>query len=158
MMANATPVELRLIEGIELGDHGCWLWVRAKNHGGYGTITVGGKKLSAHRVAFETLMRPIPENMQIDHLCSVRHCINPEHMECVSGFVNTMRGKGFAAANALKTHCPHGHRYEAGNTRWTIVRRHANGYVQWGRRCRECIKLEKREYRARKRREREAKS
>ena len=52
---------------------------------------------------------PVPDGIEIDHLCRVRHCANPEHLEAVTPTENTMRGEGVGAKNARLTHCKHGH-------------------------------------------------
>jgi hypothetical protein len=67
---------------------GCWLWTGSRNGGGYGNY--GGK--GAHRYAYELLKAPIPPGLVIDHLCRVRHCVNPDHMEPVTQSVNCRRG------------------------------------------------------------------
>lgn len=85
---------------------GCWLWTGGLSRSGYGyTYTARRHNMEcAHRVVYKLLRGPIPDGLQIDHLCRMRCCVNPEHMECVTGPVNTRRG-----GNALKTVCKRGH-------------------------------------------------
>lgn len=116
MTCKPPPLEVRILENIELDDNGCWLWTKAKNPDGYGKISVGNKSRSAHRVVYETLRGEIPAGFQIDHLCRVRHCVNPDHLEPVTPRENTLRGDTPAAHNAAKTFCPHGHPYSEENT------------------------------------------
>lgn len=71
---------------------GCWLWMRSADSSGYGTLNLGGRTASAHRVAYEALRGPIPEGLQIDHLCHTRPCVNPYHMEPVTRRENVLRG------------------------------------------------------------------
>jgi len=97
-------------------DTGCWLWTASKNWKGYGQYWLNGTSVGAHRVAYETLVRPIEPDLQLDHLCRVRHCVNPWHMQQVSCRENLMRGDTIARAHAEATHCPHGHKYEEWNT------------------------------------------
>ena len=92
----------------------CWLWTAAKS-GGYGHFWPAGRMIPAHRWAYEFCVGPIPEGLEIDHLCRVRACVNPSHLEPVSPTVNKLRGFGLPAKNARKTHCPQGHPYSGEN-------------------------------------------
>lgn len=109
---------------------GCWLWTGSSSGAeGYGQYFVGGKGSRnanrtqykrAHRVAYEALVGPIPEGMQLDHLCRVPSCVNPAHLEPVTQQENIRRGRGPSVAglrNAAKTHCSRGHAYEGNNLR-----------------------------------------
>lgn len=109
---------------------GCMLWLGALDlPGGYGRFRVGTKTDMAHRVSYELHVGPIPDDLPLDHLCRVRHCVAPDHLEPVSMRVNTLRGDTIPAANAAKTHCPADHPYSPENTRITKSGR---------RRCRIC--------------------
>lgn len=99
----------------ELGP--CWLWLGAPQKKGYGRIRIGGKLLTVHRYAYELLKAPIPHGLTLDHLCRVRLCVRPSHLEPVTSAVNTQRGVGITATNAAKTHCPKGHPYDGINHR-----------------------------------------
>lgn len=94
---------------------GCWLWAGAWDNKGYGIFSSQGKSLRAHRVSYEQHKGPIPEGLQIDHLCRVHCCVNPDHLEAVTPKENTLRGFGHTAVNAKKTHCPKGHPYAGEN-------------------------------------------
>lgn len=96
----------------------CWLWTAGRNNYGYGAFYPSkGNQVLAHRFAYELLVGPIPEGLQIDHVCRVRACVNPEHLECVTSKENTLRGVSPSALCAAKTHCPRGHEYDEANTR-----------------------------------------
>ena len=95
---------------------GCWLWTAAANGRGYGTFWSEGKNVLSHRYAYERWVGPIPDGLQIDHLCRVRNCVNPGHLEPVTSRENTLRGETVGAANASRTHCPQGHEYDEKNT------------------------------------------
>lgn len=73
----------------------------------------GGFRWYAHRLAYEGLVGPIPEGLQIDHLCRVRNCVNPEHLEPVTSRENTMRGDNWSAKYAKMTTCAKGHSFDA---------------------------------------------
>lgn len=85
-------------------DTGCWVWTGGiSSQTGYGMVYVGrrtgrskGKRPggmgSAHRASWEATNGPIPDDLHIDHLCGVRSCINPEHLELVTNGENTRRG------------------------------------------------------------------
>jgi hypothetical protein len=97
---------------------GCWLFTGAKVTG-YGVLSrgpAGAGRIQAHRAAWELLVGPIPEGLQIDHLCRVRNCVNPDHLEPVTPRENFLRGEGVSGKNARKTHCPQGHPYDEQNT------------------------------------------
>ena len=100
----------------ELGP--CWEWTAEKVHNGYGRFSPKrpAKKIKAHTWAYTALMGPVPEGMELDHLCRNRLCLNPAHLEPVTHRENLMRGDSAAARCARKTHCPKGHAYDAENT------------------------------------------
>ena len=77
---------------------------------------MAGKHFLAHRMIYELLVGPIPDGLEIDHLCRNRGCVNPGHMEPVTHRENLMRGDTVAAANPAKTHCIRGHPYDDENT------------------------------------------
>lgn len=98
--------------------HACWEWVGARSmKEGYGGISVNGRTRIAHRVAYELFVGPIPEGMQIDHLCRNRGCVNPSHLEPVTIRTNLTRSPlTLLSQAAQKTHCPRGHPYDEANT------------------------------------------
>lgn len=110
MASNHDPLtRFMLATDREPGGH--WLWKRAIDPTGYGRFSVDGRMLYAHRWAYGFFVEPIPEGRQIDHLCRVRHCVYPPHLEVVTQQENLRRG-----GNAAKTHCIHGHEFSAENT------------------------------------------
>jgi len=71
---------------------GCWVWTGATNPAGYAGVKMRGQRVLAHRYAYERLIGPIPPEMTIDHLCDRhRNCLNPAHMEAVTGSENSIR-------------------------------------------------------------------
>ena len=97
----------------------CWLWPFNTNNKGYAqwTTLIEGKRPLAHRLMYESFVGSIEPSQQVDHLCRVTSCINPDHLEAVSARENIMRSNGVASLNSKKTHCPNGHPYDGQNTR-----------------------------------------
>ena len=118
----------------------CWIWTAAMRSG-YGLIAISRtEKRSAHRVAYELSVGPIPDGMTIDHLCRVTQCVRARHLELVSPGENTRRGFSPPANNARKTHCKRGHEFTPENTK--IVNWHGEH-----RHCRACQRIrEERRY------------
>jgi hypothetical protein len=121
----------------------CWTWT-GKKRAGYGRLKVDGRQLSAHRVAYELLIGPIPDGAQLDHLCRNRACVNPGHLEPVTARTNILRGEGLAAKEAAQKRCFRGHLLEGGNLIAVPSRPNA-------RYCRECNRIRGREYGRKKR-------
>lgn len=94
---------------------GCWLWLRAVNHAGYGTMQFRGASWLAHR-AFYTIFRGPIGDLSLDHLCRQHCCVNPDHLEAVPIKVNILRGYNRAALQARQTHCINGHEFTPENT------------------------------------------
>lgn len=91
----------------------CWIVTSAPNNSGYGRTWKNGRRILAHRWAYEFIVGPIPDGLTIDHLCRNRRCVRPEHLEPVPKAVNTLRGEALSAQNARKLTCPRGHPYDA---------------------------------------------
>jgi hypothetical protein len=60
-------------------DGGHWLWTSHKVKG-YGHFTIGRNVVKAHRWVYEEMVAPIPDGLEIDHICRVRDCVNPDHL------------------------------------------------------------------------------
>lgn len=136
---SSERVKERLAEGYRIdSETGCWIWDKAKNHGGYGVMRVHGRQKRTHRIAYELYVGQIQDGLQIDHLCRVRACCNPDHLEPVTARENVMRSDGFAAINARKVVCVNGHELTGDNVR--IDRGH--------RTCKPCLWERDAEYRA----------
>ena len=116
----------------------CRVWGATLYRDGYGQIDTR----RAHRVAWEVWRGPCPDGLVADHLCRVRACIEPNHLDWVTSKENTARGEGVAAIHAKKTHCDAGHELRGVN-----VKVNDKGW----RDCIPCARRRKQESRARQR-------
>lgn len=117
-VAKAQAFHDRLLAKCEEREDGCWAWVAYRNAEGYGVVmTPEGKAVHAHRVMYEEFVGPIPDEFEIDHLCRVRECVNPAHLEAVTKRENVLRGEGVGAKCARRTACKHDHPYVDGSYR-----------------------------------------
>jgi len=117
----------------------CIEWTGTIDKYGYGQFRpTGGSNMGAHRWSYEYHVGPIPEGLQIDHVCRNRKCVNPEHLEPVTARENLFRSPiAPAALNAAKTHCLRNHPLSGEN-----LYLHPNS----GRRgCRECRRMNDRQ-------------
>jgi hypothetical protein len=117
----------------------CLIWTGTLNSKGYGVLTQQRKQYYAHRMAYEARHGDIPVGVSprpvIDHLCRTPSCVNADHLDLVTDKENVLRGRSFAATNAVKTHCIRGHEFTPENTY----------FEQTGSRvCRECKRLRRR--------------
>ena len=123
----------------------CWIPIGYIERSGYWRVNVGQRNYKlAHRVAYELRYGPIPLGLVLDHLCRIRWCWNPKHLEAVTQAENVDRGDYSlnGANNRSKTHCLQGHPFDETNT-YTNPRRK-------GRFCKECRRNAVRKYRAAK--------
>lgn len=93
---------------------GCWEWTGAAKTGRYGQVRMGDKNRRAHRVVFELLIGPVPGDLQLDHLCRSSFCVNPSHLEIVTGRQNVRRGNAMVILDHPR--CLAGHLITFGST------------------------------------------
>ena len=123
--AKWTEADDRRLWSYVLVSHtGCWLWQASCTTNGYGKASFNGKQRPAHRVFYEQLVGAIPEGLDLDHLCRIRNCVNPDHLEPVTRSENLRRGEVGGWWQAQKTHCPQGHPYDEANTCHSGGKRH----------------------------------
>lgn len=137
-----TPSELprHIRRNIESGDNGCWLWTRSRSRDGYGWASLNDKTWQAHRLVYVLLRGNPPTGLVLDHLCRVRHCVNPDHLEPVTPRENLVRGETPAGA----THCAKGHPLSP----WYKQRRCIRCNAEYEASRREAKRLYARAYRA----------
>ncbi len=141
-MVDLSVLPSRILEKISFEPmSGCWIWTASLNHDGYGMVWDGtlGKHTSAHRLVYRLLQDDIDQELELDHLCRLRCCVNPDHMQQVSHRENVLRGVSVIADRAQSTHCKHGHLLSGDNLR---MREKTVGYTKYQTRvCRECNKI-----------------
>lgn len=111
----------------------CWLWTAGIDTRGYGTFRpTGGRMTKAHQWAYRELVGEVPVGLELDHLCRVRRCCNPSHLEPVTHAENVRRAPA-------KTHCDEcGGAFEVYGSNWC---------------CKPCTRRRLNEYQNRRRRE-----
>ncbi len=117
MPFDPTPKPLleRWLKFIRPVESGCWLWTGYISSNGYGKMTIGKTRPNAHIVGYKLYRGPVPDDLELDHLCRVRACVNPDHLEAVTHRENVLRGIGITARQTKRTHCPQGHPYDTIN-------------------------------------------
>lgn len=92
---------------------GCWHWTGTRDQDGYGVLRAHKQRnIRAHRFAYELIVGPVGDGLVMDHLCRVRHCVNPEHLEPVTPRENVVRGEP-----KQRPHCANGHERTPENVR-----------------------------------------
>jgi hypothetical protein len=123
---------------------GCWIWQGTTRSNGYGVTVYKGKQTTTHRVAYEIANNTtLPKDMEVDHICNERGCINPAHLEAVSHEENMRRGA------ERRTVCRNGHEWNKANTYTTQVKRKQGG-LRMQRYCRLCRAKHQADLRARR--------
>jgi hypothetical protein len=125
-----------MVKAVPDPNSGCWLWIGSLDGQGYGNFWFRGRPDKSHRASYVLHKGPIPVGRDIDHLCRVPACINPDHLECVTHAVNCERGLVNQYRDA--THCIRGHPFDHINNRG-------------GRCCHICARMRNRQYEERRR-------
>lgn len=134
-MPKQIPIIVRLVNNMLVIDE-CWVWQKVLTKDGYGQTNYvdddGTHRTKiAHKLMYEQIIGPVPDGLELDHICENRACINPIHLEPVTPLVNKSRSTSVGTVNANKTHCSNGHEYTKENTAIRVNPR--------GKRSRQCI-------------------
>lgn len=119
------------------GPNGCWIWTASLGSTGYGQFKANRRIWKSHRVAYVLCLGNIPNGLILDHLCRVRPCVNPWHLEVVTLNENIKRGDAGKEESA-KTHCVNGHPF----TDLNIYRDPRKPHHRYCRACRRNRNLE----------------
>lgn len=138
---NKTKIKtlIRFLNNVDDQTSNCWLWKASKYKNGYGQFFANGKPIKAHRFSYQFFKGFIQNGLQLDHLCRIRHCVNPDHLEIVTQQENIKRGMAGKLNNYLKkkTHCKNGHLLSGSNL--------LPYYLKHGKRaCRVCVNIRNR--------------
>lgn len=125
---------MRVVQASEVVDTPCWVWDYAGNSSGYGHVSVDYRTVLTHRLMYAARVGPIGEDLEVDHVCQVRRCCNPAHLEPVSHEENMLRSR--------QETCGKGHPLDESNATW---QRGGRGGAFRIRQCRACHRLRERE-------------
>ena len=112
-------------------DSTCWLWNGTKDWNGYGKIRFNNKMQYVHRVAFQLFKGPLAKGLVVDHICNIKSCVNPIHLQLITQTANVLRSNAFSGINHRKQFCPKGHKLQIPNLDPSELKR-------GGRRCLIC--------------------
>lgn len=126
-MRAYTPIRERIERwSVPVPESGCWLWLGSIDRCGYGKMCNRRDRESlAHRNSYRAFVGPIPQGLEIDHLCKVRCCVNPLHLQAVTHRENVVRGDAATSPNLYnrrKTYCKRGHELAGENLRVKIYK------------------------------------
>lgn len=104
----------RFMDSVDVGSSGCWLWNKSTDVNGYSQFSIRGQMMKGHRFIYEIYIGNIEDGLEIDHLCRVRHCVNPEHLEAVTHAEN-LRRMPRHRTEQWQSSCKNGHPLTEGN-------------------------------------------
>ena len=144
MRTRNRPHTVESLLSLTIPDGDCLIWQGASHtQQGYGVVVLMGKQTTAHRAMYQLHTgQPVALDMEVDHMCNNRACINPAHLQLVSHAENMRLGL------KRRTHCRAGHEWTEESTYLAVVQRKQGG-TRMQRYCRECRKLYQRQLRER---------
>lgn len=128
------------------GTNECWKWTGCKTPSGYGKVSMDNKTLYAHRIAYLWEIGDIPTDMELDHTCRNRDCVNPRHLQVVSHRENIVRavphkqGGWGGGGRGRMEYCKRGH----------LMSESAHVSPDGKRKCRACERMRRAQLRAKK--------
>jgi hypothetical protein len=133
MRTRNKPHTIESLKELTTPNGDCWIWHGASHTGtGYGVVVYKGKQTTVHRAMYQLITgRALSQDMEVDHICNTRLCINPTHLQAVSHAENMRLGR------ERRTHCRAGHEWNDTNTYATTVKRRQGG-TREQRYCRVC--------------------
>lgn len=114
---HLTEEQKKFLSKVIKDENGCWIWQSSKNKiTGYGIAVSNRKMVIAHRLSYRLFKDTIPLGLVVHHLCHVKLCVNPDHLQIMTQTENLKQSDGLysnsiCAHNSKKTHCPRGHEY-----------------------------------------------
>jgi hypothetical protein len=112
-MTYRTPIHETVLGRVVLSDtpfmgEPCWIFTGRRDSSGYGKVRLEVGTTGAHRLTYQYFVGPIPDGLHIDHLCRVRSCCNPMHLEAVTPAENNARALPYRRARSA-LECRRGH-------------------------------------------------